>query len=223
MRSETRPSFVGTVCLCLLLAGGLGYIIVRDTGGLRHWTFEAQRRQSVKQAKLTVPAVTLRDQHSVPWQPWPGADPGTIYIVDFIYTRCPSFCQGLGAQFRQMQQDLMHQPSPIRLVSISFDPRHDDASRIAEYVHRHGADAAWWRVTAPIDESALKSLLRRIGVVAIDDGSGGYVHNSALHLIDHSGQVRNIYDYGDWRSALADARRLAGDHREHDTIAADIR
>ncbi|MET0656834.1 MAG: SCO family protein [Steroidobacteraceae bacterium] len=196
----------------------MAYVTFRDTGGLQHWTFEAQRRQDI--ARMVAPPIALQDQNSKQWQPWPGAEPGAIHIVDFIYTRCPSTCQGLGAQFRLMQQELLRRPSPVQLLSISFDPQHDTVDRINAYAHQYGANASWWRVAAPIDEADLRSLLRRFGVVAIDDGFGGYVHNSALHLIDHEGRVRGIYDYGDWKTALAEARRLAGDPRRRSAVAA---
>ena len=223
MQTETQSSFAGTVCVCALLAGGLAYIAFRDTGGLRHWTFEEQRRQSVSSAKMWAPRITLRDQNSAPWQPWPRAELGTIYVVDFIYTRCSSFCQGLGAQFRLMQRELMRQPSSVQLLSISFDPQHDTPGRITAYAHQYSANAAWWRVAAPTDESALKGLLRQIGVVAIDDGIGGYLHNSALHLIDQEGRGGGIYDYGDWKSALADARQLADGSRRRSAAASAAR
>lgn len=203
-------SFIPTLCICTVLAGGFAFAVFEQTHGLENWTFESQRRQLADEGRMWAPPVALRGVSDEQWCPWSGdAARGSVYIVDFIYTRCPGLCEGLGAQFRLMQRELQRRSSPVSFLSISFDLAGDTPEQLAAYAQRHGADAGVWRVTRPIDQSDADRLLRALGIVAIEDGSGGFVHNSALHVIDRYGQVRGIYDYGDWQAAIEGADRIA--------------
>jgi protein SCO1 len=196
-------ALINTACMCAVLAGGFAFAVFKQTSGLENWTFEAQRRQQAREGRMWAPPVALGESSDM------GA--GRVQIVDFIYTRCPGLCEGLGAQFRLMQRELQRQGEavPVSLLSISFDLAGDTPERLAAYSQRHGADASVWRVTRPADRKEADRLLRALGIVAIEDGTGGFVHNSALHVIDQHGQVRGIFDYGNWQAALHGAERLA--------------
>lgn len=205
-------SFVATACVCVALAGGFAFTVYEQTSGLENWTFETQRRQLVREGQMWAPRVTLGGTSDEQWHPWSGeAASQTVHIVDFIYTRCPGLCEALGAQFRLMQRELLRRPeaSSVSLLSISFDLVGDTPEQLAAYSQRHGTDATVWRVTRPVDQNDADKLLRSLGIVAIEDGLGGFVHNSALHVIDQYGQVRGIYDYGNWPAALDGAERVA--------------
>lgn len=205
-------SFVATACVCAVLAGGFAFAVFEQTRGLENWTFETQRRQRAGEGRMWAPPIALGEKPGVQWVPWSkDGGSGRVYIVDFIYTRCPGLCEGLGAQFRLMQRELQHQHEavPISLLSISFDLAGDTPEQLAAYSLRHRADASVWRVTRPTDQKQADRLLRALGIVAIEDGTGGFVHNSALHVMDQYGQVRGIYDYGNWQAALDEAALLA--------------
>ncbi|MDO9404858.1 MAG: SCO family protein [Polaromonas sp.] len=132
-----------------------------------------------------------------------------VYVVDFIYTRCPTVCQALGSEFFRMQEALRSEGvSGIRLLSVSLDPAVDGRAELAAYARLHKADPAFWTVAAPERISQGLALMRKIEVIAIADGWGGYVHNSALHVMDADGRVSAILDHADWEMALAEAMAL---------------
>lgn len=195
---------------CALLLLALLGLSARLTNGFEHWTFEELRRYQASQARLHAPS-PLPIRTSDGQQKRIFDDPAALYLVDFIYTRCTTVCQALGAEYFQMQQALRAAPaSPhIQLVSLSFDGRHDHQAELASYARLHRADPAQWTVAAPQDAAVSAQLLQQLGVVAVPDGLGGFVHNGAIHLIDGSGEVRQIFDYADWQGALAAAQRLA--------------
>jgi protein SCO1 len=135
---------------------------------------------------------------------------GRVRLVDFIYTRCASVCQALGAEFYQAQEALRFADNTnVELLSISIDSDHDGSAELRGYARRFHADPAWWTVAAPVSPSEGRRTLRELGVVAVPDGLGGFVHNGAIHVVDVDGRVRGIFDYADWPSALAAARGLA--------------
>lgn len=201
-------ALINTTCVCAVLAGAFVFAVFEQTSGLENWTFESQRREQAREGRMWASPVTLGESSDVRWLAWSkDANSGRIYIVDFIYTSCPGLCEGLGAQFRLMQRELQRQVEtmPVSLLSVSFDLAGDTPEQLAAYSQRHGADASVWRVVRPADQREADRLLRTLGIVALEDGTGGFVHNSALHLIDQYGQVRGIYDYGNWQAALEGA------------------
>ena len=193
-----------TLAACALCAAAFVAGVARLTEGFEVWTFEGLRRSAAARGELRMPITALRDSTGRE----AGMSPGQVYVVDFIYTRCESVCQSLGAEFYQAQQAL--QPGDgVRLLSVSIDPERDGAAELAGYAKLHRADPALWTLAAPVSPTAGAGALNALGVVAVPDGLGGWVHNGAIHVVDASGRVHRVFDYADWAAALAEARRLA--------------
>ena len=138
------------------------------------------------------------------------AAPGRVTIVSFIYTRCLTVCKALGSSFQQLQAAVsaptLH--SGIQLLSISFDPAHDDMAQLHRYATLWRADPQQWHVVAVPDAAQLQALLKAWQVVVIPDGLGGYEHNAALLVVDAGGRLVRIFDEADSGAALAFARSL---------------
>jgi protein SCO1/2 len=81
------------------------------------------------------------------------------------------------------------------LLSISFDPDHDDVRALQGYATQHHADPDCWVIAVPASASDLKRLERETGVVVIDDGLGGYAHNAAIHVVLGDGRLVRIFDF----------------------------
>lgn len=208
------------VCLVLLVAFAWG--MHRITNGFEVWTFEGRRMVQLRAGALQAPVVALRgvdDHPGALWSDTGGAAPAA-YLVDFIYTRCPSICLALGSEYQQMQRELasderVDRPSwgaasgGVHLVSLSFDVAHDGPAQLAQYAARLGADPRWWTFAVPATQGDAQKLLRGLGVVAVPDGQGGFVHNGAIHLLDAHGVLRGLFAFDAWPQALAAARHLA--------------
>lgn len=188
------------------------------TEGFEVWTAEGARRRAVVQAPVAAPPATLLGA-GLTGQSLDRvlADPGRVTIASFIYTRCASVCLALGSEFQQLQQAIAAPAGPaprthidggIRLLSISFDPAHDNAEQLRRYASRWRADPALWQIATVPDAGQLRRLLEAWQVVVIDDGLGGYEHNAALLVIDGRGRLVRIFDDTDAATALAFARSL---------------
>ena len=59
-----------------------------------------------------------------------------------------------------------------------------------------------WSLARVRDDAELKRLLAVFGVVVIQDESGGFTHNAAIHLVDRNGRLARIYDQDDIEAAL---------------------
>lgn len=186
--------------IALLLVGGVVLYVATD--GLRAFTSEAARRIAVRQHPVEVPAVTLETQT--------GAHiditslRGKWLLIDFIYTRCPTYCVALGSEFAQLQDRLAGsvREDAVELVSISFDPAHDTPRALASYLTRAKSRGAGWVAARPVDSGGLDELERAFGITVIPDGLGGYTHNAAIHVVDPQGRLVEIVDPGQAGAAM---------------------
>ena len=191
------------------------------TGGFEVWTAEGARRLAVINAPVAAPPATLLGA-GLTGQSLQSllASPGRVTLASFIYTRCPSVCVALGSSFQQLQAALAAQaldrnngnasvaPHPIHLLSISFDPAHDDTEQLGRYAATWRANPRYWRIATVPDSVQLQRLLQAWQVVVISDALGGFEHNAALLVIDQHGRLVRIFDDTDSATALAFARAL---------------
>ena len=206
-----------SAALCVGLLVGFAWLVTKQTQGFEVWTFEGQRRAQIAAGTLHAAPASLRTADATvptPWQPGSQPPPGA-YLVDFIYTRCPTVCRVLGSEYQQMQAQLAERGNEaVQLLSVSFDIANDDAASLRLYGRTYQADPARWTIAAPTSEAETRSLLQSLGVVVIPDGFGGYVHNGAIHLLDERGRLHGLYELDEWQQALAAAEHLAATRRE---------
>lgn len=199
-----------TSLACAALASTAWVCASSLTEGFEIWTAEGARRLHVARAPVAAPHAVLvgPDINHLALRDLL-ASPGRVTIASFIYTRCPSVCVALGTDFQQLQQAIdAGAAGDIRLLSISFDPAHDETEQLRRHATLWRADPRHWRVATVPDSAQLKRLLDAWQVVVIDDGQGGYEHNAALLVIDQHSRLVRIFDEADGATALAFARAL---------------
>jgi len=137
---------------------------------------------------------------------------GSVWIANFIFTRCAGQCPMMSAQLAALQRSLTDAPD-VQFVSFTVDPEHDTPETLADYATHYAANAHRWRlVTGP--KEALYALARagfRLGVG--EDGSAvePITHSVRFVLVDRAGRIRGYYDATDaeaMRRLEQDARRL---------------
>jgi protein SCO1 len=201
----TRGFFI---LLGLVLAAG--YVaLAQATDGFKVVTSEGARQVAIERAPQAVPDIALIDQDG---KAFSLADyRGRTVLVDFIYTRCPTICGLAGDDFHrvlaQLESDKIGRK--VDLLSISFDPQNDDREALKLYGDRFGAIAPRWRIAAPTDARGLAALLRTFGVVVIPDGFGGFVHNSAVYVVDARERLVRILDPDAAEQLAAATERVA--------------
>jgi len=179
----------------VLLAGGGALSAATD--GFQAFTTETARRVSVRRHPVDLPAVALENQAG---SRFTLADlRGSWLLVDFIYTRCPTFCTALGGDFAQLERQLAGPVvrGQVRLLSVSFDPTHDPPAELAAYVRRFRGRDGGWQAARPLTDDGLQQLTAAFGITVIPDRLGGYTHNAAIHLVDPAGRLVDIFDLGE--------------------------
>jgi protein SCO1 len=147
---------------------------------------------------------------------------GRVTVMSFIYTRCAATraCPYATGVLRQLHQVSAEDPTlaaGMRLVSMSFDPGVDTPDRMAAYaaLAEGRPRAAQWSFLTARSQAELQPILESYGQ-SVDkknnpfDPTGPLNHTLRVFLIDHHGNIRNIYsaDTLDPRLVLADVRTL---------------
>ncbi|MBK7060222.1 MAG: SCO family protein [Rubrivivax sp.] len=177
-----------------LLAAGIG-ALASATGGFRAYTTETARRIDVQVHPRLVPSLPLQTAGGglISF----GALRGRWLLVEFIHTRCTTYCSAQGGQFARLQRELARPiaSDKLALLSVSFDPAHDDAAALVSFQRLHGDHGAGWIATRPVDAADLTTLLRVFGVVTVPDGLGGFVHDAAIAVVDPDSRLVAILDW----------------------------
>ena len=206
-----RASWIGTGVGLVALSAVATVVVWLTTFGLRAWTTEEIRRLRVQANPPVLSVLQLTSSTGASVVPWGELKrKRRVWLVSFMYTRCPTVCTTLGIEFERLQRSLGQNPRDdhIGLLSISFDPAHDDARALKAYAAEHHADPARWIVAVPSTGAALGRLEREAGIVVIKDGLGGYTHNAAIHVVLDDGRLVRIFGFDSPEAALRCARTL---------------
>jgi protein SCO1/2 len=141
-----------------------------------------------------------------------GSLSGEPWIASFFFTRCPTVCPLLMRRMQRLEKIAAERDAPVRLVSITVDPEHDESAVLEAYADSWGAD--WSMLTGT--EKAVKTLAQSFAVAMEGEADPnelnyGILHSGHLVLVDGRGTIRGYYRSGDPDAEtriLADARRL---------------
>lgn len=177
--------------LVVALGSTLGWQL---TQGFRAFTWESQRRLQVEKNPVMLPNAAMENQYSN------GLDllslHGKVLAVNFIYTRCSGICGYTGAQFARLQSQISKHgyQDRVQLLSISLDPEYDTPEQLRSYLSRFSQQQDAWQAVRVMDRAQSQRLLDAMGVVSIDDGRGGIMHNAATHVVDRGGRLVRVMD-----------------------------
>ena len=131
---------------------------------------------------------------------------GGVYVVSFLFTRCPAVCPRMTASLRQLERRFREEGvRGVRLVSFSVDPAYDTPERLRDYARNHGLDDERWSFVTG-DEQEVRSLVedgfeQPMGEsLTLWGGAVDVAHTTRLVLVDRRGRIRG--DYGSDRVGL---------------------
>jgi protein SCO1/2 len=170
--------------------------------GIRIHRYEASEREPLLARRLrmlqaphatvkpgdAVPDFTLNNQAGRPVALSQLA--GKVVAVTFIYTSCPlpDYCFRLSNNLGQLNQRFAGRMGrDLVLLSISFDPVHDQPSVLAKYASTWKADPESWHfLTGPLDN--VKAVTRQFGLNYWPE-EGYLTHTLHTLVIDRRGRL----------------------------------
>jgi len=115
---------------------------------------------------------------------------GRVVAITFIYTTCPlpDYCFRLSNNFGRINKRFASKMgSDLILLSITFDPIHDQPSVLAKYAATWKADPKSWHfLTGPLPD--IKSLCRQFGLNFWQD-EGQFTHSLHTIIVDRQGKL----------------------------------
>ncbi|MFA0960544.1 SCO family protein [Roseivirga sp. BDSF3-8] len=120
---------------------------------------------------------------------------GTLTIVDFIFTTCPSICPKMSDAMVRVQESLKNDAN-VQIISISVNPEYDTPEVLQSYADRFGAiDGKWQFLTG--DQNDIYNLARCGFLLPVEDGGEvveDFVHSPMFVLVDSQRRIRGYYN-----------------------------
>ncbi|WP_159038529.1 SCO family protein [Brumimicrobium mesophilum] len=119
-----------------------------------------------------------------------------IWIVDFIFTHCPTICPPMTKAMLGLNDSLNDYKNDLRFLSFSIDPDRDTPARLRLYRKRHDITAEnWFFLTGNEAEThALGIDGFQLLANADEKAPGGFAHSPNFVLIDKDQHIRGVYD-----------------------------
>lgn len=115
---------------------------------------------------------------------------GRAWLVDFIYTRCPSQCPRMNERLQALAHQL---PAGLGFLSVTCDPTHDTPEVLRDYASRLSIPGRTW-LFASADAAAVDLLADGLLIGRSDTPEA---HSLRWVLIDRDGAIRGHYDSED--------------------------
>jgi protein SCO1/2 len=148
----------------------------------------APSRLPVLQVGDAVPDFTLIDQRRESARL--SALQGKVVAITFIYTRCPlpNFCFRMSNNFGVLHRRFADRMGKdLVLLSITFDPEHDQPETLADYARTWAKDDKDWRfLTGPTAD--VNKIGREFGVNSWQD-EGLLTHSLHTVIVDRQGRI----------------------------------
>lgn len=127
-----------------------------------------------------------------------------IVLLSFIYSTCSDVngCPLATAVFHKINNRLQKSPEiakKLRLLTLSFNPKHDTPKAMRHYAESFNNDVTDWQFLTTESEQQLQPILdqyqQSIQKIYDEQGqfTGTFSHILRVYLIDKNKQLRNIY------------------------------
>ncbi len=149
---------------------------------------------------------------------------GSVWVADFIFTRCAGQCPLMRTQMAAVSDAFRHAPD-VRFISFTVDPIHDTPEVLATYASRYRAQTRRWQfvtdagtphvehqewgrggnpgaegggMTGPMTTVAqLAEEGFHLGVAQEGSAQEPITHSVRLVLVDRASHIRGYYDATD--------------------------
>jgi protein SCO1/2 len=205
------PSGRGRLPLVLLVVALVSSVVL--------FAFAWKKKRDAMQLPViaTVPAFDARDQRGRPFRE--AEMRGTVWVVDFVFTSCPTVCPRITKRMSELQvklEKLGKHHAPIKLLSISVDPENDTPEKLAAFGAKYDAHDATWTFatgkTQDLDRVVVQGFKQRYEKADPSMGIMEIMHGDRFALVDAQGRIRAFYDTSEpdaLERIVEDAERVA--------------
>lgn len=181
------------VLFILLLLPSLLYLyLIRGRHNFAHLPHVTYLNELGETAIRKAPEFRLIDQNGDTLQSSELA--GSIYVVDFFFTSCPSICPIMTANLTKIHERFEHYED-FRIVSMTVDPVRDTPEVLKEYAVSRRIDSPKWHFLTGEKDSIYAAAYKFLSSAMEDDSApGGFLHTEYFALVDKDGNMRSRED-----------------------------
>ncbi|WP_312117084.1 SCO family protein [Brevibacillus reuszeri] len=150
-----------------------------------------------KNAQSTLPDVTLETLDGQAYALTP--KPGSIRLVELIYTRCPDICPTTTIKMVQLQKRLLEanlMGNGIEFLTVTIDPENDTPDVLRYYAKQLGIQPQGWTILRG-DEQTTRTVTSSLGFFSNKMEDGFISHTSSTYLIDQNNRVMRKFGMGE--------------------------
>jgi protein SCO1/2 len=118
---------------------------------------------------------------------------GKVWIVDFIFTSCPSACPLMTTNMKTLSE-LLGDEEDVRLLSITVDPETDTPEVLKRFADLYRADHGRWKwITG--ERTALHALIQDGFFLSMGETRTAQpTHSTRYVVVDRRGMIRSYHD-----------------------------
>lgn len=121
---------------------------------------------------------------------------GKVIVMDFFFTRCPTFCPGMARAMKKLQDSFKKNDSDIvQFISVSIDPLHDSLPQLRKFAEKFKVNPdSWWMVSGDkkeIYDFALQEMKAEVADSSVDTA---FIHTQNFFLLDKEHIIRGWYN-----------------------------
>lgn len=114
---------------------------------------------------------------------------GQPVLLAMVYTRCQASCPLIVNDMMKVESKVAPEVRKrLRLVLVSFDPERDTPEALAAWAKKRGLDERWSLLTG--SPESVRELAAVTGVRFRPTGTGDFLHNNIISVLDGKGVVR---------------------------------
>ena len=207
MNKTSFPLKKVLILVILLAVPGLLYYLLQEKGKNRYKplsifgpkevssTFHTKRGKQIPDTTYhVIRPFKLTNQDGQPIT-FP-ADSHRITVVNFFFSRCPSFCMDMNKQMEELSFKFSRNRL-LQFYSISVDPEYDTPKVLKDYHSGFKYKSANWNLLTG-DVSRIHTLSKEDFLVdALKDTAStetNFIHSPMLILVDPQQRIRGYYD-----------------------------
>ncbi len=124
-------------------------------------------------------------------------DTNTITIVNFFFTRCPSFCKGMNREMARIVE-VYKRNRVLKFLSLTVDPNYDSPKVLTQYAKSLGAKSEKWDFLTGDQNKIFRLAKEEFLVDALVDTTqaNNFIHSPLFILVDTKQRIRGYYDSG---------------------------
>ena len=121
---------------------------------------------------------------------------GKVIVLDFFFTRCPTFCPGMARAMKKLQDAFkQNDTSFVQFISVSIDPVHDSVPQLRKFADKFRASPDnWWFVTGDRKEIYDFAFQETKALIADAEVDTGFLHTPNFFLLDREKIIRGWYN-----------------------------